>query len=299
MQLRHHIQMMLLAAIWGGSFLFLKVCAPVIGPLAVAAGRVSLAALLLLPLAWRHIQPKELKPLAPTLLLSGILSCALPFMGLSTAARSLPAGLLSILNATTPLWGALVGWLWAKERLSLPQITGLLAGFSGVVWLASVEGQHIQGSFVWPAALALGSTLMYALAVHHSKKYLGGLQPVVVTTGSLMGAALLLIGPAIWLGPQSSAQFESVPLQQWLVVPTHVWWAMLALAALCTAWAYWLFFKLIGDIGPSRALTVTFLIPVFGMLWGALFLGEQISPVMIACTGVIVGGTLLSVRRPG
>ena len=80
-------------------------------------------------------------------------------------------------------------------------------------------------------------------------------------------------------------------------MPWSVWWALLALAALCTAWAYWLFFKLIADIGPSRALTVTFLIPVFGMLWGALFLGERISMDMIACTAVIVIGTQLSTRK--
>lgn len=297
MHFRHHLQMLLLAAIWGGSFLFLKICAPVIGPLAVAAGRISLAALLLLPLAWRAMRDTRLQPVLSTLLLSGILSCALPFIGLSTAARSLPAGLLSILNATTPLWGAVVGWLWAKEQLTRGQVLGLLTGFAGVVWLATVEGQQFHGAFGWPAALALCSTLMYALAVHHSKRYLGHLPPLVVTTGSLMGASLLLAGPALWLGPQPSADHIQSIGHAWSAVPWSVWWALLALAALCTAWAYWLFFKLIADIGPSRALTVTFLIPVFGMLWGALFLGERISMDMIACTAVIVIGTQLSTRK--
>lgn len=297
MHLRHQLQMLLLAAIWGGSFLFLKICAPVIGALAVAAGRIGLAALLLLPLAWRQMHAMRLRPVAGTLLLSGILSCALPFLGLSTAARDLPAGLLSILNATTPLWGAVVGWLWAKEKLSRSQIVGLLTGFAGVTWLATVEGQHFEGAFGWPAALALASTLMYALAVHHSKKYLSHLPPLVVTTGSLMGAALLMSGPAIWLGPQPSDIHVQAIAHDWLNVPLAVWLALLALAALCTAWAYWLFFKLIAEIGPSRALTVTFLIPVFGMLWGALFLGERISIDMIACTVVIVLGTQLSTRR--
>lgn len=290
--------MLLLAAIWGASFLFLRMAAPVVGPVAVAAFRVALATLVLLPFAWRQAQWAQLKGIAPVLLVSGVLSCVLPFMGLSQAARSLPAGLLSILNATTPLWGALVGWLWAKETLHRWRTVGLMMGFSGVAWL-SLMHTPVDGSAPWSAiALALGSTLMYAIAVHHSKRYLSGLRPIVVTTGCLLSASLVLMGPALWLGPQPAAAMATLhsATPEWQAVNGAVWAALVALAVLCTAIAYLLFFKLIGDIGPSRALTVTFLIPIFGMLWGWLFLGETITMDMLVCTGIVVAGTQLSNR---
>ena len=290
--------MLLLAAIWGASFLFLRIAAPVVGPVAVAAFRVCLATLILLPFAMRHLQLQQVRQAWLALVISGLLSCALPFMGLSQAARQMPAGLLSILNATSPLWGALVGWLWAQERLSGQRAIGLTLGFGGVAWL-SLTHTPVGGHTPWIAiGLALGSTLMYALAVHHSKRYLSGLQPIVVTTGCLLAASLFLAGPALWLGPQSLAPMTATTAHasSWSTVPVLAWAALIGLAVLCTAWAYLLFFKLINEIGPSRALTVTFLIPIFGMLWGWLFLHEAITTDMLICTAVIVAGTQLSNR---
>lgn len=291
--------MLLLAAIWGASFLFLRMAAPVVGPVAVAAFRVTLATLVLLPFALSQVDWRQLKGLGPTLLLSGLLSCVLPFIGLSQAARSLPAGLLSILNATTPLWGAMVGWLWAKETLHRWRAVGLLMGFGGVAWL-SLTHTPLDGSAPWSAiALALGSTLMYAIAVHHSKRYLSDLAAIVVTTGCLLSASLVLLGPALWLGPQpahTAAQAMMPGTFSWNNVSPTVWAALIGLAVLCTAMAYLLFFKLIREIGASRALTVTFLIPIFGMLWGSLFLGESITWDMLACTAIVVAGTQLSNR---
>lgn len=290
--------MLLLAAIWGASFLFLRMAAPVVGPVVVAAFRVTLATLVLLPFALSQVDWRQLKGLGPTLLLSGLLSCVLPFIGLSQAARSLPAGLLSILNATTPLWGALVGWLWAKETLHRWRAVGLMMGFGGVAWL-SVTHTPLDGSIPWSAiALALGSTLMYAIAVHHSKRYLSGLASIVVTTGCLLSASVVLLGPALWLGPQPAhAATQAMPLAfSWHSVSPTVWGALMGLAVLCTAIAYLLFFRLIKEIGASRALTVTFLIPIFGMLWGGLFLGEAITWDMLVCTAIIVAGTQLSNR---
>ncbi|MGE5451780.1 MAG: DMT family transporter [Acidobacteriota bacterium] len=289
--------MLLLAAIWGASFLFLRMAAPVVGPVAVAAFRVALATLVLLPFALRHLPWQTVKRLWPALLVSGLLSCALPFMGLSQAARAMPAGLLSILNATSPLWGALVGWLWAGERLSRWRAVGLALGFGGVAWL-SITHTPLDGQAPWLAiGLALSSTLMYALAVHHSKRYLSSLPPLVVTTGCLLAASLVLTGPALWLGPQPAMPLSPTShLTTWSAVPGSVWAALVGLAVLCTAWAYLLFFKLIAEIGPSRALTVTFLIPIFGMLWGWLFLQETVTADMLVCTAIIVAGTQLSNR---
>ncbi|MBC7699283.1 DMT family transporter, partial [Aquabacterium sp.] len=290
MKARDALEMLLLAAVWGASFMFLRMAAPVVGSLAVAAMRVTGAALLLLPvLMWRG-DLARLKPWLPALVVSALLSYVLPFLGLSQAARSLPAGLLSILNATTPLWGALVGWWWAGERLSAGRLLGLAIGIGGVALLAADRSQIGSGASWQAVALCLGSTLMYALAVHHAKRHLSALSPVSVSAGSLGCAALMLALPAWWLGPRPAQG----PTMGWDQVPATTWGAVLGLAVLCTALAYLLFYRLIARVGPTKALTVTFLIPVFGMLWGSLFLNEQVSASMMASTTVIVLGTLLS-----
>ncbi|RZL11865.1 MAG: DMT family transporter [Rubrivivax sp.] len=301
MKPRDLAELLLLAAIWGASFLFLRIASPLVGPLAVAAARVGGGALILLPLLlWRR-ELRGLRPFLPALMLSALLSYVLPFIGIGQAARALPAGLLSILNATTPLWGALVGWWWVGERLSPARLGGLLMGVAGVALLTA--DQQLLGTAVAHTAvlLMLGSTLMYAIAVHQTRRQLSSLSPLAITTSSMSLATCLLVLPAWWWGPQPLAMPSATPLATglpatWAAVPAIAWWAMAGLALLCTALAYLLFFRLIARVGPTRALTVTFLIPVFGMLWGALFLKEQITPFMLAGAGVIVLGTLLSNR---
>lgn len=291
MKPRDLLDMLLLAAIWGASFLFLRMASPELGPVVVAAGRVAGAALLLVPLvllrgqasAWRG----KLGPLAVT----AMLACVLPFLGLSQAARHLPAGLLSILNASTPIWGAIVGWIWVREPLSPLRLVGLGIGFSGVIWLISQSASvSLRGDGV-AVALALGSTLMYATAMHYNKHQLHGMPALANSAGTLAVGALVLAVPALALGPQpmSSGSHGS-----WQSVPAGAWLSLLALALLCTGWAYLLFYRLIDRIGPSRAMTVTFLIPAFGMLWSAIFLDEAITLPMLMSTLAIVVGTWLS-----
>lgn len=289
MPLRDAFTMLLLAAIWGASFLFLRQAAPVAGPVLVAACRTVGAALLLLPLLLWQGQGQALRAHWRPLVVAALLSTVLPFLGLSQAARSLPAGLLSILNATTPLWGAVVGCLWAGERMGWQRALGLLMGFAGVALLAADHSQlDSDAAPAMPVALALGATLMYATAVHFNKRHLRALTPLGTSAGTLAVAGLMLIGPAIWLGPLG-------PGPAW-DMPSSVWLALASLAVLCTGLAYVLFYRLIERIGPSRSLAVTFLIPAFGMLWGALFLNERVSVWMLASAAIIVLGTLLSAR---
>jgi drug/metabolite transporter (DMT)-like permease len=222
-----------------------------------------------------------------------MLSAVLPFLGLSQASRSLPAGLLSILNASTPMWGALVGWVWVGEKLSSMRAVGLALGFGGVALLAADSASLSVAGAHGAAALALGSTLMYAFAVHFNKRFLPQMSAVTLSTGTLLMAALVLLPPALCLGPQPLHTAAALaPI--WASVPRAAWLAMLALAVMCTAAAYLVFYRLFDRIGASRALTVTFLIPVFGMLWGALFLGEHVSSLMVISTGVVLMGTWLS-----
>jgi drug/metabolite transporter (DMT)-like permease len=293
MKTRDLLEMLALAALWGASFLFLRMAAPVVGPMAVAAFRVTGAALMLWPLLLWQGQARPLAGRWHVLLLSGVISCVLPFLGLSHAARTLPAGLLSILNATTPLWGALVGWLWLRERPGAATIVGLLMGLAGVAVLAT-DRTHIDSTAAHGAvAIALASTLMYAIATHHTRRHLTTLAPLGVTTGCLSAAAVVLALPAWLIGPQPSATLPS-PSSVWAEVPQATWAALSGLAVLCTGVAYFLFYRLVARVGPTRAMTVTFLIPVFGMLWGWLFLSEEITWPMLASTTVILLGTLLS-----
>lgn len=286
--------MVLLAAIWGASFLFLRIASPTVGPVAVAAIRTLGATLVLLPLVIWRAQLGSLRGHGPTLLVAAVLSCVLPFMGLSRASQLLPAGPLSVLNATTPMWGALVGWLWRSEKMDAQRLLGLALGMAGVAWLAE-QRQGLGGALHGQAvALALGSTLMYAIAVHHSKKYLSGLPSLAVSTGMLGMASVMLLGPALWLGPQPLHPPASGQAPQWQDLGWPVWAALAGLAVACTGVAYVLFYRLIDRVGASRAMTVTFLIPPFGMLWGALWLDEAVTAPMLICTGVIVLGTMLS-----
>lgn len=306
------LAMVALAAIWGASFLFLRVASPVIGPLAVAAGRVSLAAALLLPLAWQAGQARALRRAAWPLAAASLLSCVLPFLALSRAAQTLPAGLMSILNAATPMWGALVGWAWAGEKLGRARLMGLLVGMAGVT-LLSADASSLMPKGQWhetllACALMMTGTLMYAMSVHFNQRFLPDMPPMAITAGTMGWGGICLLAPAVWTGPapvrdghpgdQIATHAAHAAWIAWAEVPAPVWASLAGLGLLCTALAYVMFFRLIQRIGPSRALTVTFLIPIFGMLWGALWLGETITTTMVLATGIIAWGTWLSNRRP-
>lgn len=299
------LAMTVLAAIWGASFLFLRVASPALGPLVVAAGRVGLAAALLLPLAWQAGQARAMRQAMWHLAAASLLSCVLPFLALSRAAQTLPAGLMSILNAATPMWGALVGWVWAGEKLGRARMLGLLVGMAGVI-LLSADASSVMPIGQWhdtllACALMMSGTLMYAMSVHFNQRFLPGMSPMAISAGTMGWGGACLLAPALWTGPMPMAH-AGIGLgthpATWSGVPLAAWWSLGGLGVLCTALAYVMFFRLIQRIGPSRALTVTFLIPVFGMLWGALWLGEAITPTMLLSTGIIAWGTWLSNRRP-
>ncbi|TBO32854.1 DMT family transporter [Aquabacterium lacunae] len=298
---RDALVFLLLAAIWGGSFLFLRLTAPALGPLAVAALRTTGAALVLLPLVLWQGQWRALQPVWRTVLVSAMLSCVLPFMGLSWAAQHLPAGPLSVLNATAPMWSALLAWAWRGESLGRAKALGLSLGFGGVMWLALHRGADAASLDPLAVAVALGSTLMYALAVDHSKRHLPGLPPIALSAALMVCTAAALLGPALWWGPQAtlpSPTGSPMPGSAWAEVSLGVWAALAALATLCTGLAYVMFYGLIERIGPSTALNVVFLIPPFGMLWGWLWLDEAITLDMLLSAGVIVLGTFLASRAP-
>jgi drug/metabolite transporter (DMT)-like permease len=279
----------LLAAIWGSSFLFMRISTVEFGALPTAAVRVTIAALFLFPLVWMRGLLPELRTHWRKIFFIGLLNSGIPFACFAFALLSITTGLSSILNATVPMFGALVAWLWLKDKPNGSRVLGLLIGFAGVAmlaWRATGPGAGFKttadGATPGLAVLAcLLACLCYGISASYTKRYLTGMPPLVTAAGSQIGASLGLALPAIWFWP---AQMPGA----------NAWLALLAVGVLCTGVAYIIFFRLIENAGPPRALTVTFLVPVFAVLYGVLLLGEQVTPWMLLCAAVIVCGTALS-----
>ncbi|NMG74895.1 EamA family transporter [Aromatoleum diolicum] len=281
MRPRDFLELLLLAALWGGSFLFMRIAAPLFGPVPLIELRVGLAAAVLLPLlAWRG-KLGQLRQHAAALVFVGITNSALPFVLYAWAALSVTAGFASIVNATAPLFAAWVGWVWLKHRLSPGTLVGLLVGVLGVIILVWGKASFRAGGSGWAVAACLAATLNYGVAANFTKRYLTGVDPMAIAAGSQFYAAVLLAPFAVWLWPDVNPGADA-------------WLAVVLLAVGCTSVAYVMYFRLIAHIGPARAIAVTFLIPVFGMLWGAVFLSEQVTGNMLAGCAVILCGTGLA-----
>jgi drug/metabolite transporter (DMT)-like permease len=282
---RDIVDLVLLAALWGASFLFMRVAAPHFGPVPLAALRVAGAALLLLPLLVRRAGLGSLRRHWRPIALIGVTNSALPFLCFSLAALSIPAGLSSILNATSPMFGALIAMAWLREPSSASRITGLCIGFVGVVLLAWNSNAPDTGAHSTGAGLAIGlcllASLLYGFSACFARRHLSGIDSLAVATGSQLSAALVLALPAWRSWPSAHP-----PLPPWL--------AVLALALFCTGIAYVLYFRLIARVGPARAIAVTYLVPAFAMLWAGLFLGEAVTPGMLAWCALILLGTSLA-----
>jgi drug/metabolite transporter (DMT)-like permease len=285
------LEFILLAATWGASFLLMKLGASDFGPFLTAFLRVLLASVFLLPLlAWRG-QMDALRKNYKAILVVGMLNSGIPFALFSFAVLHISTGLSSILNATVPLWGALVAWLWLKDKPVSSRLLGLAIGFAGVAALSWDKATFKTGAattaglwFDSPGMAVLAcllATLCYGIAASFTKKYLTGIPPLANATGSQIGAALLLAVPGLMSMPAQAPGLSA-------------WAAIILLAFFCTAVAYILYFRIIERAGPARAVAVTFLIPVFGVAYGAILLNEKITLTMIVCGAIIILGTALS-----
>lgn len=279
------LDFILLAAMWGSSFLFMRMGAIEFGALATAGARVAIATLFLLPILMLKGQLASLRTHWKLTFLVGITNSAIPFALYSFALLSISTGLSSILNATVPLFGAVIAWLWLKDRPHGSRILGLLIGFLGVAMLAwdkaSFQPDRAGLSTGWAVLACLTACLFYGISASFTRRYLGGIPSLVLATGSQMGAALVLAPLTWWYWPAQP-------------VSGTAWLAVLALGVVCTGIAYVLYFRLIARAGPARALSVTFAVPVFAVLYGVILLGEVVTPWMVVCGLVIVLGTALS-----
>ena len=279
------VDFMLLAAIWGASFLFMRIAVVEFGPIATAAMRVAIAAAFLWPLLLLRGHGPKLRQHWKPIFTIGLLNSGIPFALFAFALLSITTGLSAVLNATVPLFGALIAWLWLNDRPTASKSLGLAIGFLGVALLAwdkaSFKPDASGYAPGWAVLACLGACLCYAIAATATKRYLTGLPALVTATGSQLGATLGLALPAVWFWPATSPGVTA-------------WLALLVLGIACTGIAYILYFRLIEQAGPSRALAVTFVIPVFAVFYGVLFLGESVTGWMLLCAAVIVCGTALA-----
>ena len=279
MSLINIARLLLLAAIWGASFLFIRIAVPTLGPAFLMNGRVLFAAVFLLLVAlvlkkrlllvehWRHY------------LQLGFINSALPFLLFAYAAGVLTASLLSVVNATAPIWGALIGILFYRQPMSVKVFCGLVLGVSGVAILVGFDPVLLQPGALLAVAAAASAACCYGIATHYTRRA-KSIEPFANAHGSMWGALCCLL-PATVVFPVQQSLTPGVAL------------AVLALGVLCTGVAYLLYFKLVQEVGATSTLTVTFLIPVFGVLWGWLFLQEQIGWHTLGGSLTVLTGTAL------
>lgn len=285
------LRLLSLAAIWGASFLFMRIIAPVIGTIPTAFFRVSIAFVgLLVILALMRVDWNFRGKLKVVMLL-GLINSGIPATFYSLAAQVLPAGYSAIFNATTPLMGVLIGGLFFSEKLTLAKVSGVFLGLLGVGILTRAGPVAFDLQLLMGALACLLATTCYGFAGFLTRRWLdhqGGLDSRLAALGSMFGATVFLL-------PLFGYSVISQPPASW--GGWSVWLSLLGLGLVCTALAYILYFRLLSSIGPVKSMTVTFLIPPFGVLWGALLLDEPLGMAHLY-GGVLIAAALWLVLKP-
>lgn len=274
------LELGVLAAIWGVSFMFQRVAAPEFGTTALTEMRLALGALVLLPFLWRE-RARFPAAVWPKLALIGAINSAVPFALFAWAAQHAPAGISAITNAMAVLFTALVGFLFYGEKIGLRRATALLVGFAGVAVLAS--GKSAGASFGWAVVAGCGAAFLYGVGVHLLRRHLTGMPPAGVAAATLGTSALLVL-------PFAIAQWPATPISG------EAWWSAGMLGVVCTGLAYALYYRLIQRIGAGRAVTVTYLVPLFAVAWAWWLLDEPLTVTMGIAGALILGSVALSQR---
>jgi len=273
-------RLLLLSAIWGASFLFMRIGAPVLGPSLLIFVRVGLAALFLMMTAVYLRKSLDVPRYWKHYLMLGLFNSALPFLLFAYAAQAVSASLLSILNATAPIWAAVIGAVWFRSRPSSSALFGMLLGVAGVGLLARTETVTLPDGGALAVLAGLGAAFSYGIATTYTKAA-RSVDPFANAHGSMWAATLILIPLALQAPPLAA------------MPAPHVILSVAMLGIVSTGVAYLLYLRLIADMGAAPALTVTFLIPVFGILWGVLFLDEQVGWHTLAGSLAVLAGTAL------
>jgi drug/metabolite transporter (DMT)-like permease len=277
--------LLVIGALWGASFMFIRIAVPEWGPVALIEGRVLLAglALWLVLTALRRTRPQWRLQWRRYLML-GALSAALPFTLIATAEMHLSASLAAILNATTPLFTLLIGAARGQEPISARRLAGVGLGIAGVAVLVGFGRVTVDGAFVLAVAASLLAAFFYGIGGVYAKQHFAGVAPATVATGQQLSAAALLL-PLVVLAPPPQVPTGGTTL------------AVAGLALPCTAVGFALFYRLVAQSGPTTALTVTYLVPLFGLFWGALVLDEPLNANIVAGMVIVLAGVGLVSRR--
>lgn len=280
---KYFAEMILLAALWGASFMFLRVATPEFGAIVLIEIRVLIASLFLLPIWWLRERSESSASVVQNwrgLILLGALNSAIPFVLFAYSTLSITGGLASILNSTAPIWAALVAYLWLGKGLSISALVGMLLGLAGVAVLVSGSTSGEAPGIRLGAAAALSATLFYGIAANYASVKLSGVTSLTIATFSLVAATLLLSIPALLSLPDTA-------------ISTRAWLAVLAMGIFSTGLANILYFRLIANVGSTRAITVAFLIPIFGTLFGVIFLNETVTLAILTGAAIVLCGTAL------
>jgi drug/metabolite transporter (DMT)-like permease len=271
-----------MAAMWGASFMFARVLAPAIGWAWTAEARVVVGGGLLAAMMFARREAWHLRRDGGHYLLLGLVNSAIPFALFAIAAQHIPAAYLSVGNATAPLWSAAIGVLLLGDPLGGRRLAGLLLGVAGVALTARAGGLPLDLA----VALALGATvlaaLLYGVAGAWMKTRARRIEPLALGAATQLAAALWLLPVALAHGLPSALGTPRIAL------------LTVAFGVLCTGLPYLLYFPLMRRIGPTRAMTVNFLVPVFAMAWGLVFLGEPVTPGAIAGCVLVLAGVVLA-----
>lgn len=272
-----------LAALWGGSFVFMRVAVPALGAIPLAYVRVSIAAAVLLAIAFAQRRIPPFRTRSKEFLVVGVVNSAAPFVLFCFAEQTISASAGAVLNATSPFFAVIAGAVWLEQPVTRARLAGIALGFVGVVVLVGLQPGATSKHVMLAVAACLVAAACYALAGVYTKRALSDVPSHAIACASQVFAALALM-PLL--------PFASIPGPLDAIVIANV----VGLAVGSTAIAYLIYFKLIADIGPQRALSVTFLIPLFGILWGALFLGEPLTSNLLVGGALVVAGTIVTVR---
>lgn len=294
MSLNHFYLLIVLAAIWGSSFTFIKIAVDDFGAIPLMSVRIGIAALFLMVVSVvqkrSHIFSLRYliaNKLLWTLTIAGIVGQTIPFTLIAFAEHKVSAGDASIINATTPFWSAIIAFVWLKKELTVWQILGMTIGFLGVFYLlnayssSATEPETLSQSTLLYSLMILVATFAYGLGANYLKRYLNHVHPLDVATGSTLAAALSSIPFALLSWPSDTISHDA-------------WLSILILGVLCTGVAYLMFFYLIAKVDATSAVSVTFLIPIFGVLWGWLFLNEHVNMTTFIAVAMIIVGIVLS-----
>ncbi len=275
----------LLAALWGGSFLFMRVASPVLGPVVLIDMRVLIAGVVLVAYAIALRQPPKLLHKWKAYLVLGALNAAIPFCLIATAELRLNASVAAILNATTPLFTALVARVWIQDRFTIKKFLGVLLGILGVTILVGWNFHHDTPRSWLSMSMSLGAALFYAVGGVFSSRAFRGENPLNLAIGQQLAAGVILLPVAAFFVPHRMPSADAI-------------WALLGLAVLSTSLGYLLYFYLMRRVGPVRTLSVTFLVPVFGVLWGWWFLREAVTSNLVLGMAVILLSVALVINVP-